>query len=205
MSAAPSGSPLADLPADLPAPTQDGATKHLIGHPLPVLVELPCTRLTDPHPQSKAQEELEAAIDERGYVDLFNLALSRPVLLFIYPRTPLPSETLPDSWNATPGAGGCDAHVLSIPPLLTQLRTLEPDLQILGLSSQSNAEQQETADREKLELPTFEWEGRSWLKRATLYLRESQVVNLSYPVFPPESAGERALEMLRAYREQMDS
>ncbi|KAE8219959.1 hypothetical protein CF319_g6438 [Tilletia indica] len=219
MSAAPSGSSLADVPTNLPAPPQDGASKHLIGHPLPVLVELPCTKLTHPPPSSN--QALEKEIDERGYVDLFNLALSRPVLLFIYPRTARPSEHIPDSWNQTPGARGCTPHLLSIPPLLTQMRKLEPELLIFGLSSQSPADQQETADRlklpfrllsdekgelrEKLELPTFEWEGKDWLKRMTLYLRESQCVNLTYPVFPSNVAGEKAMEMLKAYRDQMSS
>ncbi|KAK0532801.1 hypothetical protein OC835_003214 [Tilletia horrida] len=215
---APAGSTLSDLPSDLPAPEQDGASKHLIGHPLPVLVELPCTKLSQP---AQGNAEAEAEHDERGYVDLFNAALSRPVLLFIYPRTARPDESIPASWNSTPGARGCTPHLLSIPPLLAEMRKIEPDLAVFGLSAQSSAEQQEAADRlglpfrllsdakgelrEKLELPCFEWEGRTWLKRITLYLRESQCVNLDYPIFPSDTAGPRALEMLRTYREHHTS
>jgi len=155
--------------------------------------------------------------NDRGYVDLFNTALSRPVLLFIYPRTANPTEVIPDSWNSTPGARGCTPHLLSIPSLLSKMRELEPELEVFGLSAQSPAEQQEAADRlrlpfrllsdekgelrDRLELPEFEWEGRRWLKRTTLYLRESQCVNLNYPIFPSDTAAERALEMLAAYKE----
>lgn len=48
------------------APVDDGAAKHLIGHPLPSLTYLPST--------------------EGGEIDLFNVSLRRPVLVFVYPR-----------------------------------------------------------------------------------------------------------------------
>ncbi|KAK0546854.1 hypothetical protein OC845_004381 [Tilletia horrida] len=214
-----SGSTLGDVPTDLPAPEQDGATHHLIGHPLPVLVELPCTKI-DTGSSAAPLPAHEQEYDERGYVDLFNVALHRPVLLFVYPRTAHPSESIPESWNQTPGARGCTPHLLSIPPLLEQMRKLEPELQVFGLSAQSPEAQQEAATRlqlpfrllsdekgelrDRLELPHFEWEGQKWLKRTTLYLRESQCVNLDYPIFPSDTAGRKALEMLKAYREQME-
>lgn len=62
-------------------PVDDGGAKHLIGHPLPSLTYLPST-----------------TGDE---VDLFNVSLTRPVLVFIYPRVFL-GET-PREWTQISG------------------------------------------------------------------------------------------------------
>jgi hypothetical protein len=70
------------LPPGLPAPVQDGACDHLPGRPLPRL-SLPST--------SGGRVELEA--------------LGRAIL-FVYPRTGVPGQPVPEGWNEIPGARG---------------------------------------------------------------------------------------------------
>ena len=95
---------------------------------------------------------------------------------------------------------------------IEQLTAKEPTLSIYGLSTQSTEYQREAATRlhlpfpllsdekleltQKLELPTFEWEGSRVLKRMTLLLRGGQVTRVCYPVFPPDQAASLALKML---------
>ncbi len=84
--AAVNGAPSAQhtsFPDDLPRPVNDGAAKHLMGHPLPSLTPL----------QSTNGDE----------VDLFHLSLDKPILVFIYPRTGAPGENVPKEWDAIPG------------------------------------------------------------------------------------------------------
>lgn len=181
------------LPADLPAPPLDTkAAFHLPGHPLPPLIELSSTA--------------------GGFVDLFLLSLSRPILVFIYPRTAAPGEKVPDSWNQIPGARGCTPELCSIRDELQPLLKKEPNLTIYGLSSQSTDYQQEVATRlrlpfpllsdsecklqKALDLPTFQWESKTYLQRITLLLREGQVTQIHYPVFPSNTAAKEALRLL---------
>lgn len=182
----------ASFPSDLPVPQDDGGARHLMGHPLPALTPLPSTS-GEP-------------------VDLFLLSLSKPVLLFIYPRTGPPGENIAAEWNAIPGARGFTPNLCSVRDSIGPLRANEPDLQIFGLSTQSTKYQSEVVDRlhlpfailsdekrdftQKLDLPTLEWEGQKLLKRMTLLLRGGQVTRVCYPVFPPDQAAALALPML---------
>ena len=72
------------LPPDLPAPVDDGATDHLVGAEMPQLV-------------------LESS---QGPVDLAEL-MARRAVLYIYPATGIPGRPTPDGWDAIPGARGC--------------------------------------------------------------------------------------------------
>ena len=49
-----------------------------------------------------------------------------------------------------------------------------------------------------LELPTFEVEGVTLLKRLTLILRDGEIESVIYPVFPPDRSADQALERLSA-------
>ena len=75
---------LYQLPADLPAPVDDGAAAHLPGIRLPGLA-LPST--------------------SGGTVPLPDLA-SRRAVLFFYPRTSQPGKPVGPDWDAIPGARG---------------------------------------------------------------------------------------------------
>ena len=81
-------------------------------------------------------------------------------------------------------------------------------MRVLGLSTQSTADQREAAQRlhlpypllsdpdARLGMPTFEVEGVTLYKRLTLILRDGVVEDLIYPVFPPTEAAEQALAAL---------
>ena len=180
------------LPPDLPIPAPSKAAIHLPGHPLPPLIELPST--------------------SGGVVDLFLLSLTRPVLLFIYPRTGAPGEQIQETWNQIPGARGCTPELCSVRDGIQSLLAREPTLAIFGLSTQGTDYQTEVVQRlglpfpllsdsefalqSGLDLPTFEWQSTRYLQRITLLLREGQITQVQYPVFPPDSAAKNALDML---------
>jgi peroxiredoxin len=180
------------LPSNLPVPQPSKAALHLPGHPLPPLIELPST--------------------SGGTVDLFLTSLTRPVLLFIYPRTASPGESVKESWNQIPGARGCTPELCNIRDETKSLLDREPSLAIFALSTQPTTVQQEVAKRlnlsypilsdsdlklqSALDLPTLTWESTKYLQRITLLLREGQVTQVNYPVFPSNKAVEFALEML---------
>ena len=79
---------LYQVPADLPIPEDDGATRHLVGMQLPA-VALPATN---------------------GAAVTLDDATIPLVILYCYPRTGRPDvEALGGTaqWNAIPGARGC--------------------------------------------------------------------------------------------------
>src|ERR1044072_2523133 len=72
------------LPANIPAPQDDGAARHLAGATLPDL-SLPAT--SDP---------------------AVNLSkLTGRTVVYVYPRTGVPGIANPDGWDQIPGARGC--------------------------------------------------------------------------------------------------
>ncbi|KAF2223468.1 thioredoxin-like protein [Elsinoe ampelina] len=171
------------IPASIPTPHDDGATSHLPGALLPSL-PLPTTAST--------------TLDPSTLIPL--------TIIFIYPRTGAPGETIPDSWNAIPGARGCTPQACSFRDSYQELKSKGVE-DVYGLSTQGSEYQREAKGRlglpyellsdEKLEfaralgLPTFEFGGRRLIKRMTLAVREGRVVRVWYPVFPPDkSAGE---------------
>ena len=74
-----------DLPADLPVPEDDGAADHLRGAGLRP-VTLPAT----------SGEEVNLADAAAG-----------TLVLYVYPRTGVPGQPLPEGWDEIPGARGC--------------------------------------------------------------------------------------------------
>ena len=115
------------LPADLPAPEDDGAADHLPGTPMPQIV-LPSTA--------------------GGEVALDQLGAGRTVL-DLYPMTGRPGVDLPDGWNEIPGAWMYTRGLRLPRPLRRPPRRLRRA--VYGLSSQSTAYQAEVAER--LDLP----------------------------------------------------
>ena len=168
--------PLA-LPADLPAPVDDGGADHLPGAELPAL-ELATTA---------------------GSIDVAEAARDT-LVLYLYPRTGRPGQPPPAAWDEIPGARGCTPQACSFRDVHAEISEL--GARVLGLSAQPLDEQAEAAERlglpyplasdpglslaEALGLPTFEFEGARLYKRLTFIAREGRIEKVFYPVFPPD-------------------
>lgn len=179
------------LPADLPAPQDDGAAAHLHGSKVPDIA-LPTT-------------------DGRE-VSLATIRGPR-VVVYAYPRTGRPGEApLVEDWDLIPGARGCTPETCGFRDHHAELKAAGAE--VFGLSTQDNAYQREMVDRLHLpfailsdadaeltrawRLPTFEAAGQTLLKRLTLVIRDGKVEHLWYPVFPPDRHAEEVLRWLSA-------
>jgi peroxiredoxin len=172
----------------IPAPKDDGATKHLMGMKLPSL-SLPATDGTN--------------------VDLSTL-LGRAIV-YAYPRTGRPGVPNPDGWDMIPGARGCTPQSCAFRDHFAQLKSLGVN-QVFGLSTQDTAYQAEAAERlhlpfpmlsdaegaltAALTLPTFEVAGMTLLKRFTLVIDEGAITHVFYPVFPPDQNASQVVAWL---------
>lgn len=132
-------------------------------------------------------------------------------IIFCYPRTGAPGETVPETWNAIPGARGCTPQACSFRDSAADLRARGVDA-VYGVSTQDSAYQREAKERNRLNyellsdekgefadalrLPTFEWKGVRLIKRLTMAVREGTVVKVWYPVFPPDRSAAQVLEWL---------
>ncbi len=177
-------------PMDLPIPTDDGAADHL--------------------PASKVPELLLTST-LGGQLDLGEVT-QRLTVIYIYPRTGVPGEPLPEGWNEIPGARGCTPQSCAFRDHLLELTAY--GVSVLGLSAQSPAEQREFALREQipypllsdpalrlaaaLTLPTFEVDGRQFYRRLTFIAREQRIAKVFYPIFPPRQNASQVLSWLAA-------
>jgi peroxiredoxin len=170
------------LPDDLPVPEDDGAADHLVGAAVPDLA-LPATG--------------------GGAVDLAELAEGL-LVAYVYPRTGVPGEPLPDGWDDIPGARGCTPQSCSYRDSLAAFE--RHGARLVGISAQSDAEQAEFAGREHityplladpglrladaLGLPTFEVAigavDITLYRRLTFVAEAGTIVKVLYPVFPPD-------------------
>jgi peroxiredoxin len=162
----------------IPAPQDDGATRHLPGSRLPS-VALPAT--------------------EGGAVDL-SLLRGRTVV-YAYPRTGRPGSDNPDGWDMIPGARGCTPQSCSFRDHFSELKALGV-AHLFGLSTQDPGYQGEAAERlhlpfpllsderltltHAMRLPTFGAGGMTLLKRFTLVIEDGTIAHVFYPVFPPD-------------------
>ncbi|MBO0757363.1 MAG: peroxiredoxin [Bradyrhizobiaceae bacterium] len=176
------------LPADLPVPTDDGATRHLTGLKLPALA---------------------LAATDGSSVDLSQLA-DRTVV-YVYPRTGRPGVPLPDGWDAIPGARGCTPQSCGFRDHLGELKQLGV-ANVFGLSTQDSDYQREVVERlhlpfpllsdanltftRSLNLPTFVVAGMTLLKRMVLVIDGGTIVKVFYPVFPPDKSAEEVIAWL---------
>jgi len=163
----------------IPAPTDDGAAKHLVGKRMPSLSLL--------------------ATDDTA-VDLS--MLTGRTVVFAYPRTGEPGKiSLVDDWDMIPGARGCTPQTCAFRDLFAELKAAGAE-HVFGLSTQDNVYQTEMASRlhlpfpvlsdEKLalsralKLPTMEVAGLTLLKRLALIVDDGVITHVFYPVFPPD-------------------
>lgn len=162
----------------IPAPVDDGGTRHLIGAHM-------------------ASVPLRATNGES--VDL-SLLRGRTIV-YAYPRTGRPGIENPEGWDMIPGARGCTPQTCSFRDHFAELKVLGVD-HLFGLSTQDPDYQCEAADRlhlpfqilsdndlsltRAMKLPTFEASGMTLLKRFTLAINHGKIEHVFYPVFPPD-------------------
>ncbi|KAJ4336558.1 hypothetical protein N0V95_008584 [Ascochyta clinopodiicola] len=176
------------FPSDLPVPQDDGACSHLTGFKIPSV----CLSSTSGH-----------------QVDVSTL--SGLAIIFCYPRTGAPGETIPDEWNIIPGARGCTPQACSFRDEMDELRKLGVNT-IFGVSTQDTPYQAEVKSRvhlpydllsdadlkftKALKLPTFEWQGKELIKRLALAVEDGQITKIWYPVFPPDANAKQVVAWL---------
>jgi len=181
------------LPTGIPAPQDDGAARHLAGRQLPS-VSLPAT--------------------DGSRVDLSRLT-GRSVV-YLYPRTGVPGQALPEGWDAIPGARGCTPQSCSFRDHAAELAQLGV-ARIFGLSTQDTAYQREAAERlhlpfqvlsdatlelaRALDLPTFSVAGMTLLKRMAWVVDDGVITKVFYPVFPPDKNAEEVIAWLREHQD----
>ncbi len=162
----------------LPQPEADGAADHLKGMRLPD-VTLPAT--------DGSQVQLSS--------------LSGLTVIYAYPMTGRPDVALPEGWDMIPGARGCTPQSCAFRDHFQELKDAGAS-HLFGLSVQATDYQREAAERlhlpfpllsdqdhqlaDALRLPTMEVEGMRLLKRLTMILRDGEILQVNYPVFPPD-------------------
>jgi peroxiredoxin len=173
----------------IPAPVDDGAARHLPGMRIPSVL-LHATNGTS--------------------VDLA-LRNGRTVV-YAYPRTGEPGVPVPKEWDMIPGARGCTPQSCAFRDHFADLRELGVD-HVFGLSTQDTAYQQEVVERlhlpfpllsdahlklaRALNLPTFETNGMTLLKRLTMVIRDGLIERVFYPVFPPDRNATEVIAWLK--------
>ncbi len=161
----------------IPAPTDDGAARHLNGARM-------------------ASVPLMAASGER--IDL--ATIPGRVVVYAYPRTARPGVANPAGWDMIPGARGCTPQACAFRDHFAELKALGV-ARVFGLSTQATDYQREAAKRlhlpfallsdrslvlaRTMNLPTFDVHGTTLLKRLTLVIMDGLIEQVFYPVFPP--------------------
>jgi len=178
------------LPADLPEPVDDGAADHLRGRELP---------------------HVQLASTDGGTVDL--ASVPGRLVIYCFPRAGRPGVAMPEGWDRIPGARGCTPQSLGFRDRHDEIRALHA--QVVGLSTQSPADQKEIVNRlglpfplvsdhdlafaRALDLPTLEVEGAKLIRRLTLIALDGMIEKVFYPVFPPDRAAEEVVVWLLAH------
>ncbi len=177
------------LPAGLPQPDDDGASDHLLGMTIPDII-LHSTK--------------NSALN-------FSKICSRYKVLYFFPMIAIPGDVAPSSgWDDIPGARGCTPQNISMSEHHDDLQGY--DAVSIGISTQSIDDltkvlsirkflQPLVSDsnlefQEKLNIPTFQFEGRMMYKRLTLIMSESRIIKVFYPIFPPDKHIFEILEWL---------
>jgi peroxiredoxin len=177
----------------IPAPLDDGATRHLVGAKLASIL----LRATD-----------------GSMIDLS--ALPGRTVVYAYPRTGKPAVANPPGWDMIPGARGCTPQSCSFRDHFAELKRLGVK-NLFGLSTQDPAYQREAVERLRLpfailsdehlaltgamKLPTFQTSGMMLLKRFTLVIEDGIITHVFYPVFPPDRSAADVVEWLSSGRD----
>lgn len=176
--------------AALPTPVDDGAAAHLLGMCLP---DIPLPATTGP-PLCLSQ-------------------LGGLTVVYVYPAMGAADGTVPDGWDAIPGARGCTPQSCAFRDHLADLQALGAE-GVIGLSGQSPDFQAQAAARlhlpfplvsdadgaltQAMGLPMFELHGQRYLQRMIWIVQNGRIVHLWYPVFPPDQSAALVQAWLRA-------
>jgi peroxiredoxin len=174
--------------SSIPAPVDDGATRHLLGAAM-ASVPLPATN----------GETVDLSV------------IPGRVVVYAYPRTGRPGIENPDGWDLIPGARGCTPQTCSFRDHFAELKALGVD-HLFGLSTQDPDYQREAAERlhlpfailsderlnltRAMKLPTFKINGMTLLRRFTLVIDDGTISHLFYPVFPPDRSATDVIDWL---------
>jgi peroxiredoxin len=174
--------------SSLPVPVDDGAADHLPSSTVPA-VTLPSTL--------GGELDLAAAARER-------------LVVYVYPRTGTPGEPSPAGWDDIPGARGCTVQSCAYRDAQAELAAR--GARLIGISTQTPAEQREFAEREHIPypllsdhelaladamgLPTFEAAGLELYRRLTFVAEAGRIAKVFYPVFPPDRNAAEVLAWL---------
>lgn len=143
----------------------------------------------------------------------FNLSqMPGRAVVYVYPRTGVPGQALPDGWDAIPGARGCTPQSCAFRDHYADLTALGVS-HLFGLSTQDTAYQREAAERlhlpfpllsdserkfaNAMRLPTFETSSMVLLKRMALVIDDGVITKVFYPVFPPDRNAAEVIAWLR--------
>ena len=178
------------LPDNLPVPQDDGAARHLQGAKLP---------------------DIALAATNGAAVNLS--ALKGRTVVYVYPRTGRPGQELPTGWDGIPGARGCTPQSCSFRDQFAELKALGVK-QLYGLSTQDLAYQREAVERlhlpfpilsdasllltRAMNLPTFDVDGMTLIKRMAWVIDDGVIAKLFYPVFPPDQSAAQVIAWLQA-------
>ena len=165
------------LPNNLPKPSDDKKYDHLIGMTIPNII------LTS----------------TKGEIDLCKIN-TKYLILYFFPMMSIPEKTLPSGWNDIPGARGCTPQNITINEHIKDLQ--EYDVRVCGISTQPIDELTELSllrkfsqplisdnnlkFQEKMQIPTFDIESKIMYKRLTMIVKNSKIIKVFYPVFPPD-------------------
>ncbi|HEX9993264.1 MAG TPA: peroxiredoxin [Acidimicrobiales bacterium] len=153
--------------------------------------------------------DLALASTAGGRVALRRLGRPRAVV-FAYPMTGRPGVPLPAGWEEIPGAVGCTAEACGFRDRHAALAGA--GVEVYGLSTQGEADQQEAVGRlglpypllsdeaaavaDALGLPTFTAGGRRRYERLTLVVRAGVVEHVFHPVPDPAAHAAEVLAWL---------
>jgi peroxiredoxin len=118
---------------------------------------------------------------------------------------------LPDGWDGIPGARGCTPQSCGFRDHFADLKRLGV-ANLFGLSTQDSDYQSEAGERLRLpfsllsdaelaftralDLPTFEVDGMTLIKRMALVIDDGVITKVFYPVFPPDKNAEEVVAWL---------
>ena len=169
---------LEQLPDNLPQPHDDEKFDHLVG------ITIPGITLTS----------------TEGITDVSKID-SKYVVLYFFPMMSVPEKALPSGWDDIPGARGCTPQNITINEYIEDLQ--EYDVRVCGISTQPVDELTELSllrklsqllisdgslkFQEHLQIPTFHVEDKTMYKRLTLIVKDSKIIKVFYPVFPPDT------------------
>ena len=166
------------LPDNLPQPYDDGLTNHLLGCQISDII-LPSTK--------------------NNFLDLSNID-KKFCILYFFPMMAMSKNDVPVGWNDIPGARGCTPQNISFSEHDDDLKKY--DAMAVGISSQTINELKQLSSlrglsnilisdtklefQKRLDVPTFSVEDKTMYKRLTLIIKNSKIIKVFYPIFPPD-------------------